>query len=224
MDYFIYLTINLINNKKYIGKHQGSINDTYLGSGSILKDAIHKYGKENFKREILEIVNSEKELDMAEKKWIKFFNADNKNNLDFYNLHEGGTGGNTYKNLNLEQLEKIKQIKRKQTQGKNNPMYGKHHSETTKEKIRQTFKEKQISQGKNNPMFNKKGINNPNSLQIYAIIDGEKHFFTGVREAERILNIPSPNISRSLTSYGRFSAGKSKNGNRIYWFYVKEKE
>lgn len=108
MDYFIYLTTNLTNNKKYIGKHQGSIDDTYLGSGSILKDAIHKYGKENFKREILEIVNSKKELDIAEKKWIKFFNADDKNNLNFYNLHEGGTGGNTYKNLSLEQLEKIK--------------------------------------------------------------------------------------------------------------------
>lgn len=113
MEYFIYLTINLINNKKYVGKHYGSLEDNYLGSGSILKNAIKKYGKENFKREILEIVNSEKELDIAEKKWIKFFNADDKNNLNFYNLHEGGTGGNTYKNLDEKQLEKIKKIKSK---------------------------------------------------------------------------------------------------------------
>jgi len=51
---FIYKTTNLINNKIYVGKHKTSANDGYLGSGLILGYAVDKYGKENFKREILE--------------------------------------------------------------------------------------------------------------------------------------------------------------------------
>ena len=45
MEYFIYLTTNLITNEKYIGKHHGELNDSYLGSGIILQRAIKKYGK-----------------------------------------------------------------------------------------------------------------------------------------------------------------------------------
>lgn len=47
-QYFIYETTNLKNGKKYIGKHYGELNDSYLGSGTLLKKAIEKYGKESF--------------------------------------------------------------------------------------------------------------------------------------------------------------------------------
>ena len=53
--YYIYLTTNLINNKKYIGMQHGELNDDYLGSGNSITEAIKKYGKENFKRIILHI-------------------------------------------------------------------------------------------------------------------------------------------------------------------------
>ena len=72
---YIYQTTNLINGKKYIGKHIGYINDDYLGSGIILNKAISKYGKENFKKEILEIVNNNIELNEREKFYIKLYNA-----------------------------------------------------------------------------------------------------------------------------------------------------
>jgi len=39
----IYKTINLINNKSYIGKDHKN-NPEYLGSGKLLKHAIKKYG------------------------------------------------------------------------------------------------------------------------------------------------------------------------------------
>jgi len=46
----IYKTTNLINNKIYVGKHNTSANDGYLGSGKLIKQAVKKYGKENIKR------------------------------------------------------------------------------------------------------------------------------------------------------------------------------
>lgn len=46
--YYIYLTINLINNKKYIGMHHGELNDSYLGSGNSITEAIKKYGEKKF--------------------------------------------------------------------------------------------------------------------------------------------------------------------------------
>ena len=48
--YFVYLTTNLINGKRYVGSHKGSINDYYLGSGNIINEAISKYGKKNFRK------------------------------------------------------------------------------------------------------------------------------------------------------------------------------
>ena len=37
MTHYVYQITNLINNKKYIGKHSGELNDSYLGSGENIK-------------------------------------------------------------------------------------------------------------------------------------------------------------------------------------------
>jgi hypothetical protein len=66
MKAFVYITTNLINGKKYLGKHNGK-HEGYLGSGTILKTAIKKYGKENFKREIIKECSSDKEAYELEK-------------------------------------------------------------------------------------------------------------------------------------------------------------
>lgn len=115
---FVYITTNKINGKRYIGKHKGSPNDNYLGSGKRLILAIKKYGKENFERKIVYRAKSNDELDFAEKLFIRAFNA-YKSPL-FYNIHEGGTGGNTKAGFTDEEYEKYKEKFR----GKNNPMYG----------------------------------------------------------------------------------------------------
>jgi hypothetical protein len=69
----IYLTTNLINDKKYIGLDSYN-KPNYLGGGTALKRAIRKYGKENFKKEILEYCDKEN-LEKREIYWISYYNA-----------------------------------------------------------------------------------------------------------------------------------------------------
>ena len=67
MFYTIYKVTNLINNKIYIGKHQTkNPHDSYYGSGYMIRTWIEKYGKENFKKEILLIFDNEKEMNMTQ--------------------------------------------------------------------------------------------------------------------------------------------------------------
>ena len=90
----IYKTTNLHNNKIYIGK--AKINDTmHLGSGVILIQAIEKYGKENFTKEIIEECN-DLIIDQQEIFWIGKFNSTSR--TVGYNIATGGTGGDTTTN------------------------------------------------------------------------------------------------------------------------------
>jgi rubrerythrin len=96
MFFIIYKTTNKINGKMYIGKHQTSIlNDGYLGSGKLLKQAINKYGVENFDREILFTFENEQDMNAKEAELVTegFCRRD-----DVYNLCPGGKGGFGYIN------------------------------------------------------------------------------------------------------------------------------
>src|ERR1700752_2166362 len=88
----IYMTINKINGMKYIGRD--SLNrDRYLGSGVFLKQAIRKYGKENFEKVIIEDLPESatmKDLVECEEKWIAFYDA--PKNPEFYNVSYGCGG------------------------------------------------------------------------------------------------------------------------------------
>lgn len=82
---FVYMWTNNINNKKYIGAHVGNINDGYLGSGKYFKNAIKKYGIENFNRTILYI--EEDSIDNIFKKEFELINQFNAIGSDsFYNV------------------------------------------------------------------------------------------------------------------------------------------
>jgi len=86
----IYKTTNLINKKFYVGKDEKNDPD-YLGSGKILKVAITKNGRNNFKKEILEYCKDKKELNEREKYWITILSATTFG----YNIAKGSTGGKT---------------------------------------------------------------------------------------------------------------------------------
>lgn len=68
MVYYIYKITNKINGKYYIGRHSTTnLEDGYMGSGIGIKNAIKKYGKENFTKEIIQFTNNSEELWELEK-------------------------------------------------------------------------------------------------------------------------------------------------------------
>lgn len=91
--YFIYETTNLINNKKYRGKRVTkctNLEPSYLGSGKLLKLAVEKYGKQNFKREIIDFADSIEDLNKLEEKYV---NQEWVKSPNTYNMKLGGNGG-----------------------------------------------------------------------------------------------------------------------------------
>jgi len=172
---FIYLTTNKINNKKYIG-YCTRDDDSYMGSGKLIKDAINKYGKDNFERIILEECNSIDELSKAEQKWIEHYDAVNSD--EFYNLSEGGYGGNpdTVKRYwdsmtSEERKERNRHVKDIDRSGDKNPMYGKSTSDVVKkhwDTLTEEQRKERLSKwtydkfGKKNPMFGRSAVKEKN--------------------------------------------------------------
>lgn len=150
-----YITTNLINNKQYIGMHStNNVDDGYLGSGKYLKESIKKYGKENFKKEILCYCKTFEEAYENEAKYIEEYNTLKPNG---YNLSPKG-GINGKGSLSEEIKNKIsiklkgktiteehKDILRKlckeriwteeQRDNQRKRMLGKHPSEETRKKL-----------------------------------------------------------------------------------------
>jgi hypothetical protein len=102
MEYLLYITKNNINGKVYAGKHIGYKTDNYIGSGpSIFLKAVKKYGKSNFTRRWLQIkISSEDQLNVLEKRLIRLLKFYWKDKC--YNIHEGGSGGDLCKYMNIE--------------------------------------------------------------------------------------------------------------------------
>lgn len=221
---YVYITTNLINNKKYIGQHSGEINDSYLGSGVHLLKAIKKYGKNNFKKEILEKCNSQEELDQAEKRWIKFFDA--VNSEEFYNIAEGGKGGNPILGLTSEQ-EKLRREKiSKKMKGKNNPFYkkgfhkenhplwGKHHSEESKEKMRIAKKGKTLSEE------HKKKISQNSKQKKTILMFDKNNIFIAQFESLKAVN-----IFLGLSPNSTYRLRQSINNHELYHnYYFKDEK
>lgn len=88
---YIYKTTNLINNKIYIGQHKHETFDKYyIGSGVLFKSAKNKYGKSNFKCEVIQWCEDEQMLNERETYWISYFNSSDHN--IGYNLATKVTG------------------------------------------------------------------------------------------------------------------------------------
>ena len=104
MKGIIYCIERIKTGKKYIGQHLGTINDNYWGSGVAISKAIKKYGKDEFKKYILEECNLE-DLNEREQYWIKHYNTFLG---EGYNMDDGGKSNSGYwANLNNEKKAEI---------------------------------------------------------------------------------------------------------------------
>jgi group I intron endonuclease len=100
MPQFIYLVTNSINDKKYVGQTNRTIEKrwsehiragNYVGTKSLLSKAIKKYGVDKFKIEIIKTLETtdQSEIDKTEVYFIKEYNALTPNG---YNVLNGGKG------------------------------------------------------------------------------------------------------------------------------------
>lgn len=117
---YIYMILNKINGKTYVGKHKSHPkkdwqNDNYMGSGGKrYQNAIKKYGIENFEKFLITYTESEKDACEKEEFWIAHYKALGKAE---YNMQKGGQGDGSYrKGKSYEELygeERAKELKSK---------------------------------------------------------------------------------------------------------------
>lgn len=108
--YTVYKITNNINEKYYIGVHKTKDPyDNYMGSGLAIKNAIQKYGKENFTKEVLLITEDKKEaFDLERTLTLNFVDSDN------YNMKLGGIGGFTRENARKGNIAALKKLSKEQ--------------------------------------------------------------------------------------------------------------
>ena len=225
---FIYITINVVNGKKYIGQKKFRNGwKTYLGSGVAFKNAIKKYGRENFHREIIAIAYSKEELNNLEIEFIKLHNAVKSDN--YYNIAIGGgvvglsgknhpNYGKHYSNELKKKLseshrtrtvsEERKQYLREVNKGTGNPFYNKHHSEKTKKKWSEERK------GKNT------GGDSPQAHKVICLTTGK--IFDCIKYGAEYYNLKSGGSIGQCCKGKIKSSGKLSDGTKLTWMYYED--
>lgn len=169
--YSIYKITNKVNGKSYIGftsktveeRFEGHIRESKGNSNLHLYQAIRKYSQENFIIEtIYESLDADHTLNIMEPYFINEYNTFFG---EGYNMSEGGRAPPSRKGCQIseETKKKLSLI----NAGKNNPFYGKHHTEEAKQKNREAHignpcseetkkKLSLINTGTNHPNYGKK--------------------------------------------------------------------
>jgi len=212
---FIYITTNNVNGKKYIGQKKiDNRAKTYLGSGKIFKQALRKYGKKNFTREIVAIGYNAKDLNELEKYYIELHDAVNSDR--YYNIADGGNSGSKFAGKTKEEMIVI---------GKKISEAGKGIivSDNTKQKMSDNHAD---CSGENNPNYGRLGANSQISKSVICVTTNE--VFGSTREVERNCGILHSDISACCNGRQK-SAGKHPiTGEKLVWQYyedyIKEKE
>lgn len=196
MQYYIYKITNKLNGKIYIGQHKVPlIHETfyrYMGKGIAITEAIKKYGKENFEKEIIEYIDDdEKHQYVSEREiyWISYYNSTAPNG---YNISPGGEGGTT------SEIAKRSAKTRKQN--------GYKFSNETKQKISLATKNKSKSE------IHKKHLSDHHRLRCVKTIifeDGSMPIETymSIENIAKIFNIKTTSILRRASETNRFCNG-----------------
>lgn len=193
-QYYVYLHQNKINNKKYYGITSEKTPEIRWRKGYShnphFQAAIQKYGWNAFDHIIIAKNLTKEEAGEMEAKLIQ---QNNTNNSEYgYNLTSGGGIGV------FRHSEESKKLMSEHSKGELNPMYGKHHSEETKEKIKTALQ------------------NHKNTSKRVLCIETNE-VFPSSREVERSLGI-NHNCINAVCN------GKQKTAGKKHWKYISEEE
>jgi len=206
---YIYKITNLLNGKVYVGKHTcDRIENLYFGSGVAIKRAIKKYGKDNFKKEIVCVCDTEEKLNDAEIHWIEKFGSFG----DGYNLTKGGEGLLGRK-LSPSEIERARSSRIEFY--KNNPESRNNLSEIAKKRLgsKNPFYGKKLTQEHINKMTLARvkamtGENNPSSVKVKCVETGVI-YNTAKNAAESVGLKYSTTILKAAKGYRRKAGGYS---------------
>ena len=199
----IYCIENIDTHKKYIGQskniykrwidHKWALNSN-VHDNDYLQKAWNKYGEDNFIFTIVEKCHID-ELDDREIYYINIFKTHERQYG--YNLRGGG---GRLADMTKEIIEKLS--------GKNNPMYGKRHSDMSRKKMSDARKGVYANE------------NHPRCRSVYCIeLD---QIFWGAKEANTLLGVNRNNICNCCN--GKIpSAGKHPvTGEKLHWMYLED--
>lgn len=198
---YVYKITNLVNGKIYIGKHStDDVNDGYMGSGVVLRQAYKKYGLECFTKEVIDYYNNTIELNQGEIYWIAQFNSTNSE--IGYNLTYGGDGGTPTEETRRKVSHTLK---------------GRHHTEETRQKISAANK------GKSSP--NKgKTFSEEYRRKLSESHKGQPGFWTGKPLSEETKQkISAANKGRQRSEETKQKMSVSKKGHPGFWTGKKRK-
>lgn len=217
--YTIYMHKNKINGKVYIGQTSLEPKKRWLNGRGYTRctkfySAIQKYGWNNFEHIILKKDLSLQEANYWEEYYIKLYNS--TDSQYGYNIRAGGN------NFSFNQSTKQKMSRNHaDVSGKNNPMYGKHHSEETIEKMRIAATGRKWTQETKDKMSKSTaGKNNHNAQKVYCIeLD---MVFDTVTEAAKYVGLRGPSTISTFLNGGQKSAGKHPvTKEPLHWKYIK---
>jgi group I intron endonuclease len=191
----IYMYVNKINDKKYIGQAMNFKNRhaSHVCCKQLPLDrAITKYGIENFKIVILKEDLTLEQRNEWEEYYISYYNTTCVGGCG-YNIKSGGRHTGWFEGKTEEEQQAYRDKCREINMGENNPFYGRHHSKESKEKIRKALTgQKRTGETKRKISESKKGVGCKKIIQYTR--DGEivKEWESSKAAGEELgLNIPN---------------------------------